>query len=436
MLLISPGYLDFVASPEASRRHAHCWVSPSDFAMDFDATLGFPGEGPCLILLLCLSACLRGTKWGGSLVGLISVAPFSHGMPLGTTSRGDDLRRRSREGIVLETGRPVLESTRAARDDLFSAFFSWMSEKGLSYDEIFGGSPYDLDRINQILTEYGRALFEAGKPYYHYSETLNGITTRRPLLRRSIGVAWDLAFMWGAHEPAEHHVAVPHQILLAILSVSILWGWMREAACFSLAFGALLRIGEVFGAFRSDLPLPGDVNNTVKHALLKIREPKTRHRAARHQVGKMEQPDLILVAQLGFGSLGKHEKLWPFTAATLRHRLDRILSRLCLPCKLGEIPKPITLASLRAGGATWLISQSESSELVRRRGRWCSLRTMEIYIQEVMAETYINDISEQSRLKVFTASSLFLELLQKACSFRKNHLPPPSWVFLFSAGHI
>ncbi len=436
VLLVLPVYLSLIASSDAIRRHAYSWVSPSDFAMDFDATLGFPGEGPCLLFFLSLSVILGRTKWGGSWLRLMSVAPFCHGMPLGTTSRGDDLRRRAREGIALGTGRPVLDSTKAARDDLFSAFSNWMLENNLDYDGIFCSSPYDLDRINRILTDYGRALFEAGKPYYHYSETLNSITTRRPLLRRSIGVAWDLAFMWGSHEPAEHHVAVPHQILLSILSVCILWGWLREAACFSLAFGALLRIGEVVGASRNDLLLPGDLNHTVKHALLKIREPKTRHRAARHQVGKMEQPDLILVAQLGFGSLKKHEKLWPFTAATLRNRLDRILLRLSLPCKSVEVPKPLTLASFRAGGATWLISQSESSELVRRRGRWRSLRTMEIYIQEVMAETYMNDISEESRTKVFTASSHFLELLQKACSFRKNHLPPTSWVFLFSAGHI
>lgn len=331
VLLISPGYLEFVASTEACRRHAYHWISPADFPLDFDATLGFPGEGPLVLLLCLLIAARGGTRWGGSFLGWIIIAPSSHGMPLEASSAGDELRQRARQGIVLGTGRPVLESTKAARDDLFAAFSGWLSEKGLDYQSIFGGSPFDLDRINQVLVDYGRALFEAGKPYYHYSETLNSVTSRKPLLRRSIGVAWDLAFLWGSHEPAEHHVAVPHQILLAILSVCILWGWLREAASFALAFGALLRIGEIVGASRGDLLLPGDVNYTVKHILLKIREPKTRHRAARHQVGKMEQPDLILVIQMGFGALKKHERLWPSTAATLRHRLDRVLKRLSLP---------------------------------------------------------------------------------------------------------
>lgn len=124
--------------------------------------------------------------------------------------------------------------------------------------------------------------------------------------------------MWGSREPADHHVAVPHQVLLAILSVCLVWGWVREAVCFSLTFGALLRPGEVVAASRADLLLPSDVNGTIKHVLLRIREPKTKLRAARHQVGKMERPDLITLVQLGFGSLKKHEKLWPLSAATLR----------------------------------------------------------------------------------------------------------------------
>ena len=435
VLLLSPGLLHLRSSPDSLRRHAPVWISHPDWSMDFDATLGYPGEGPSSLtpLLLLMTSSLRLVS-GSCLWVWMSVAPFSHGMPI-TTTTGDLARQRARQGIVLGSGRPVLEATRATRDDLFTAFVSWLGEKNVDYDAVFCSNPYDLDRINRVITDFGRELFAAGKPYFHYSETMNSITTRRPLLRRSLGVAWDLAFLWGSHEPAEHHVAVPHQVLLAILSVSILWGWLREAACFSLAFGALLRIGEITQACRADLLLPSDVQGTMKHILLRIREPKTRLRAARHQVGKMEQPDLIALVELGFASLKKHEKLWPFSPQTLRHRLDRILERLCLPCKKDSRPKPITPASFRAGGATWLISQCESSEVVRRRGRWCSLRTMEIYIQEVMAETYLNDISEEARSKVLCAASVFLELLRKACKFSASHLPPLAWVFLFGAGH-
>ena len=39
-------------------------------------------------------------------------------------------------------------------------------------------------------------------------------------------------------------------------------------------------------ASRKDLVMPGDVDNSIDDILLKIREPKTRYRAARHQAGK------------------------------------------------------------------------------------------------------------------------------------------------------
>ena len=72
-------------------------------------------------------------------------------------------------------------------------------------------NPPDLDHINNLLADYWRWLFKSGKPYYHYSETINSVAACRPLLRRSLQQAWDLAFMWGSFEPMEHHTAMPYQ---------------------------------------------------------------------------------------------------------------------------------------------------------------------------------------------------------------------------------
>ena len=413
--------------------------------MDFDSSLGYPGEGPMifsklfLIIWIPLFGLCSALNWSirvNFIWGVISghIVLGCHGVAEPIVNAGDRLRQRARDGLVLDDGRPVTAGTKASRDDLLVQLEAWLNGRGRTFGEVFLSQPPDLDEINKVLTDYGRMLFRLGKPYYKYAETLNGVTTRRPMLRRSIGAAWDLAFMWGALEPTEHHAAMPHQVLLAVISTCLVWGWTREAACFALAWGALLRIGEVIMALRRDLILPADVNHSVNHLLLRIVDPKTRFRAARHQVGKMEQPDLILVVQLGFGNLAAGEKLWPFTSSTLRHRLRSVLQKLDLPWRAGARPKQLNLASLRAGGATWLISQSESSELVRRRGRWVSQRTMEIYIQEVMASTFMTDIDEACRSKVLKAMNLFLEILSEAIKFHACHIPQSTWVFLFSAG--
>ena len=445
VLLISPHLASISSDGISSRRHASSWILPHEWSMDFDSSLGFPGEGPpflqrlSFVIWIPLFGFCSALSWStrvNLIRGVISghIVLGCHGVAEPIVNAGDRLRQRARDGLVLDDGRPVTAGTKASRDDLLVQLEAWLNGRGRTFGEVFLSQPPDFDEINKVLTDYGRMLFRLGKPYYKYAETLNGVTTRRPILRRSIGAAWDLAFMWGALEPTEHHAAMPHQVLLAVISTCLVWGWTREAACFALAWGALLRIGEVVMAFRRDLILPADVNYSVNHLLLRIVDPKTRFRAARHQVGKMEQPDLILVVQLGFGSLAAGEKLWPFTSSTLRHRLRSVLQKLDLPWKAGARPKQLNLASLRAGGATWLISQSESSELVRRRGRWVSQRTMEIYIQEVMASTFMTDIDEACRNKVLKAMDLFLEILSEAIKFHACHIPQSTWVFLFSAG--
>ena len=95
------------------------------------------------------------------------------------------------------------------------------------------------------------------------------------------------------------------------------------------------------------------------------------------------------------------------SGATLRIRLERLLQRLCLPTPPNQSPKMMTLASFRPGGATWLIGRTESAKAVKRKGRWASFKTMEIYLQEVNADTCPNDISYGSRTLVLQAFRLF-----------------------------
>ena len=178
------------------------------------------------------------------------------------------------------------------------------------------------------------------------------------------------------------------------------------------------------------LILPADVQNSINHVLLRIREPKTRYRAARHQAGKVEQPDLMEIIRIGFARLQKSEKLWPWSGATLRGRFAKVLAKLHLPSTSTQVPKALTLASFRPGGATWLIGCTESAELVRRRGRWISFKIMECYLQEVTSTTYFHEISDEARSKVLAAMKAFPSLFKAAIHFEKCMIPPSSWFFL------
>ena len=445
VLLLSPGILDFLCDYTSSwRRHPNLFYRPGGRILDFDASLGYPGEGPspfpstssarfpclCWLSLAVVFSC----PIPGFALSSLTIISFS-GFPvvIGAPARwmtGDEERKRSRSGIVLHDGRRVTAGTANVRQVLLENFYGWLRTKGFGPDALIFASPPDLDLLNKNLVEYGRYLFDAGKPFYHYSETINAVTAARPLVRRSLQQAWDLAFIWSSYEPSEHHVAMPYQVLIALIGAAWSWGWKREASVFALAWGALLRIGEVLDASRRDLVLPSDVGNSIDYVLLKICEPKTRYRAARHQAGKLEQIDLIEIVKIGFEKLHPEDKLWNLSGSTLRTRLTRLLRCLDLPHQIGQIPKPLSLASFRPGGATHLITVSESAELVRRRGRWASFKTMEMYLQEVAASTYLNDVSDEARENVLLTLRNFPELMRRVLQFNANLIPESTWYYL------
>ena len=203
-----------------------------------------------------------------------------------------------------------------------------------------------MEELVRLLNDYGRELISAGYPYYHFSETINGIAAKRPTARRQLQGAWDLAFAWLSTEPSSHHVAMPAVVLLALLSVCLLWGWLAEAGIYAMAFGGLLRIGEAVQATRGCLVLPRDVPFLRQFILLRIQEPKTRLRAARHQAAKIEASDLVQLIDMAFAHLPSSSRLWPHSAQTLRRRMDSALDRLVIPTARNHA-RPLDLGSSR-----------------------------------------------------------------------------------------
>lgn len=53
-----------------------------------------------------------------------------------------------------------------------------------------------IEAVAEALVAYGKDLYQAGKAYGRFSETINAVTAKRPSLRRRIPQAWDLAFNW------------------------------------------------------------------------------------------------------------------------------------------------------------------------------------------------------------------------------------------------
>ena len=92
-----------------------------------------------------------------------------------------------------------------------------------------------------------------------------------------------------------------------------------------------------------------------------------------------------------------HELVFREGARALVAAFGEVLRVLGLP--RGDLVG-LTLASLRAGGATWMFEVSGDLELVRWRGRWSSSRSLEVYIQEVASDRLLADVAPSVRERV------------------------------------
>eukprot|EP00438_Fugacium_kawagutii_P023074 Skav201172 [mRNA] locus=scaffold65:774040:778439:- [translate_table: standard] len=380
-------------------------------SMEFDATKGYPGEGPSfsvagpgfmanaarscrwtfftgaplatpsfscvwrLLVLTCvLSAC---SECRGFPVGALA-------MPMSSKTPGE-LRRAAerRARPALPAGRPVTEATSNLRRRYWELFTVWAAENGYDIQSLLAAYHGSVDAINQLLIN-------------------------------------------------QHHIAAPYQIVLAMLSVALLWGWKSMAGAIALSFGALLRPGELLASTRADLLLPSDVDHSQQYAILSIKEPKSRFTTARHQAARLDSADLIQVVEMCFSSLRNYERLWPFSGQTYRARFRAILVALRLPTKFEAGLRSLDPGSLRSGGATWIMMVSENSELCRRRGRWASMRMMEVYVQETMAVQYLRMIPDDVRSRVMSLAKVFPAVLQQAMLYSQASIPTDAWYLLFS----
>lgn len=118
--------------------------------------------------------------------------------------------------------------------------------------------PPDAERINFWLSKYGREMFNAGKAYSQYAETINAIAMLKPLIKKLMTPSWDIAFAWLADEPHQHHPALPVSTLLAMMALCLYWGWIYEACVLGMTWSGILHIGEVLQAVCRGLVLPQD----------------------------------------------------------------------------------------------------------------------------------------------------------------------------------
>ena len=262
--------------------------------------------------------------------------------------------------------------------------------------------------LGMLLEQFGFYLYESGQSLYLYRQILTFVQRRKPAVRLSLGRAWQVVSKWQSLEPTNHRTPLPLAIFRAMVALAVGLGWHRWAGILLLAFEGITRPGEALRAQRSDLLLPRDLifesDDTV---FLQIRSPKGRRRgigAVQHT--KIINRQVARFLDFVFGSLTKHESLYPAAPSTFRRRWDHILKMLHVPKSVDLTP-----AAVRAGGAVRAYRQNEDVVSLMWRMRLKQADTLQHYLQEVAAISLFGDLPEISQRKILAAGSLYSFLL-------------------------
>ena len=323
---------------------------------DFDATLGYPGEGP----------------------------------------RRQALPLADRPAVDLTAAPDRTEPVLHRRAVLLDEFRNWWGD-GVSPDGAWIGDSAPSLVVSRSLASFGQHLYDMGRPLGAYLETVNAMVDLRPELRGNLALAWRVGWSWRGLVPARNHRPMPAPVLLAAVAAALLDNAVDLAIVLSVGFVAALRPAEVSNLRVRDLLMPSRTLGRAGCFYVFVDKPKMRRLAARHEHVLVEQPGLTQFLEAVIPQRAADELVFRDGPRALSVAFDEVVRRLGVP---GGALTGMSLASLRAGGATWLFEVTRDLELVRWRGRWASRRTLEVYIQEIASDALLAEVPDDVRQRV------------------------------------
>jgi hypothetical protein len=319
----------------------------------------------------------------------------------------------SRPDRDLASERTLDPSTIDRRKRLLILFSLWLVRvHSIMLAALLSGEAF---AASKWLALYGQHLYDTGAARGGFSETILAIVDQRRDWRRSLRIAWDVEEAWGLLIPVQSHMPMPSLYLLAMVSLAGLWGWWGMVPLLLIGFLGMLRPGEILRLTIGDIKLPSMLLLNSPTVYVGIRDPKMRRTSARREHIRIDEPWLCAFLEIWTAGRKASSKLFPDSAYLFRRKFD------CLVQFFGACSRDgtgLTPASLRGGGATHFYQEGCPFDVVRWKGRWQAPRTVEIYIQEVAANSVLPGLTIQQREKLrrfaAAASTILLTLRHRA----------------------
>lgn len=243
--------------------------------------------------------------------------------------------------------------------------------------------------VDELLVQFIHELHSAGSKsgLRLAKHAVLFVQVLRPRLRKSLQGAWEAIKSWEEQNPSHFRPPLPLPLLVSIVCKARVFAegsdnnqdkmlWMAFSVLVLTGFFGLLRPGELFNVRSHDVVLPNSFSMAGEFAVIKVSKPKNARQMGSQQYVELRHPDVVnWLAWLKSRAKGQEAALWPSSAAKFRVMFKHVCSALQLnSLKLAP-------ASLRAGGATWLVDEGVEISRIRFMGRWAHMRSLEHYIQ-------------------------------------------------------
>ena len=205
-------------------------------------------------------------------------------------------------------------------------------------------------------------------------------------LRFALPRAWTALRSWALRAPPRHRTPLPFE-LLQVFFVMALEAHLRSegmglmlplAVLLRVCFFGLLRPGGIYKLRRGDVRL-GVTSDGKPVATVILRAPKNRASMGVNQFVILQEPGTVLWLGWLIHELPLNAYLWPSSGLRFR-QLFASLADLC-----GLQHSRLSPGGLRAGGATWLFTETANIGHLQFTGRWRSPQSLHSYIQEAMS---------------------------------------------------
>lgn len=259
----------------------------------------------------------------------------------------------------------VTKRTLTRYDDAVIRFLIYLEVFGLMFASHF----IQLDEDASGFIEH---LWQEGESIRWAMDLLSGLQHHMPFMKRRFNSSWRLCLAWTRAELPARAMPLPFPALMGIVSLAILNDLPDVAVLFLVGFLGMLRTSEMFGVRLQDIEVKG---NTVT---IKLQDTKA-------SVRKRGLAVVSFTSQLCASLLRELKRTRPKGSFLARNKPQKMRVLLNEFIRFLQIETIFSWYSFRRGVATFGFERHGSMEKTLLRGRWSSVKTARVYVNDSLA---------------------------------------------------